>query len=68
MLRKLHQKIKIKQILASGSCESPVEITKKAGIDITKAAFWEKSIAYIKDTLDQLEDLIEKNPELIAKT
>ncbi len=49
---------KLKAMLSLGSSASPRQITSVAGIDITKAAFWEGSIQYIKQLVDQLEALI----------
>lgn len=57
--------VKLKKILMSGSCDSPENITKKAGVDISKAAFWQKSIQFLSDTVNELEVLLDQHPEII---
>lgn len=51
---------KIKNILSAGSSASPKDITKLAGIDITKKAFWQQSIDVIDKMLKDLESLVEQ--------
>lgn len=49
---------KLKTLLASGSCKSPVDICKQAGIDIKKDTFWQQSIDYIESLIKELESLL----------
>ena len=51
---------KVKEFLASGSSESPKNIFKKLGIDITDRNFWNKG-------LDELENLLKETEKLAKK-
>ena len=48
---------KLKEFLASGSVRSPQELCKIVDADITKKAFWKKSITYIESQLNELKEL-----------
>ncbi len=48
----------LKKVLAAGSFASPLDITKSIGIDIESAAFWQKSIVYIEDMVNELEAVV----------
>jgi oligoendopeptidase F len=43
------------KILAAGGSASPVDICAEAGLDITKAEFWQGGFDVIKEMVDQLE-------------
>ncbi len=45
--------VSLKEILSAGSAASPIEITQKAGIDITKRDFWVQSLGAIERLLAQ---------------
>lgn len=49
---------KLKEVLSLGSSASPKEITAIVGADISKPAFWRKSLKYIEGLIDELEELI----------
>lgn len=49
---------KFKQLLSYGSSTDPVTITSTVGADITKQAFWEKSLGVIERYIEELEKLI----------
>ncbi|MEK9656844.1 MAG: M3 family oligoendopeptidase [bacterium] len=57
----------IKAILAAGSSASPLEIARLAEVDLSQASFWKKSLAYIEHVLDDLEALIQANPDLCQR-
>jgi oligoendopeptidase F len=46
---------KLKEVLTCGGAKSPKDILKIVKADITKEAFWEKSLKYIETLLDELE-------------
>ena len=48
----------LKKLLAAGSFASPLDITQSIGIDIESEAFWQKSIVYIEDMLNELETVL----------
>jgi len=50
----------VKQFLAAGSSDSPKNIFKKLGIDITKRSFWEQGIAEVEELLEKAEGLAGK--------
>jgi oligoendopeptidase F len=43
------------EILSAGGSDSPNEILTRAGIDITKASFWQGGFDVIKSKLDELQ-------------
>ncbi len=45
------------KVLEAGGSTSPVDICAEAGLDITKAEFWQGGFDVIKDMVDQLEQL-----------
>jgi len=49
---------KLKTLLEAGSFQSPLDITRSIGIDIESADFWQKSIIYIQDMVDELEAVV----------
>ncbi|MDA1353632.1 MAG: M3 family oligoendopeptidase [bacterium] len=49
---------KLKAVLSLGSAASPKDITAIVGADISKPAFWRKSLKYIEGLIDELETLI----------
>jgi len=49
---------KLKTLLEAGSFQSPLDITRSIGIDIESADFWQKSIVYIQDMVDELEAVV----------
>lgn len=49
---------KLKDVLSCGGSKSPKDILKIVKADITKEAFWEKSLKYIESLLDELEDTL----------
>ena len=51
---------KVEEFLSSGSSDSPKNIFKKLGIDITKKEFWEKGIKKIEILLKETEELAKK--------
>ncbi len=44
-------------ILAAGGSVAPVELLAKAGIDVTRAAFWQGGFDVIGEMVDTLENL-----------
>ncbi len=48
---------KINKFLSAGGSDSPENIFKSIGIDVTKPHFWEKGLASIDKDIDQLEKL-----------
>ncbi len=51
---------KIKEILSVGSSQSPENMFKKIGIDITGEEFWDKGIDEVEKLLDETEKLAKK--------
>ena len=49
---------KLKKLLAAGSVDSPLIITKQAGVNIQSETFWQQSIDYIEGMINELEDLV----------
>ena len=49
---------KLKTLLAGGSSLSPLDMTRSIGIDIESEAFWQKSIVYIEDMVNELEAVV----------
>ena len=47
----------LKIILSAGSSASPTEILTRAGININEPAFWQASIQYIQNLVENLENL-----------
>jgi oligoendopeptidase F len=45
------------KVLAAGGSASPVDICAEAGLDITKAEFWQGGFDVIKEMVDQLETI-----------
>ena len=45
--------------LKAGSSDYPVDVMKKAGVDMTKAAYIENAFTVFEKRLDELEALIE---------
>ncbi len=45
------------EILAAGGSDAPVRVLSKAGIDVTKAEFWQGGFDMIAEMVDQLEEL-----------
>ncbi|MBI59645.1 peptidase M3 [bacterium] len=48
----------LKTLLAAGSSASPLDITRSIGVDIESEAFWQKSIVYIEEMVNELETLV----------
>ena len=46
---------KIIEMLAKGGSESPIEITKAVGVDITSEEFWQKGFLVIEKMIENLE-------------
>ncbi len=51
---------KIKEFLSAGTSESPKEIFKNIGIDITDKNFWNKGIDEVEELLNETEKLAKK--------
>ena len=51
---------KVKVFLAAGMSDSPKNIFKDLGIDISEKEFWGKGIEQIGDLLQRTEDLAKK--------
>jgi oligoendopeptidase F len=49
--------VKIKQFLNAGGSDSPENIFKSIGIDVTKPDFWEKGLQTIEKDIEKLENL-----------
>lgn len=49
--------VKIKQFLSAGGSDSPENIFKSIGIDVTKPDFWKKGLQSIEKDIDMLEKL-----------
>ncbi len=47
---------KIMDMLAKGSSESPVAITRAVGVDITSEAFWQKGFDVIKNMIRKIDE------------
>ena len=47
---------RIVEMLSKGGSESPVEITKAIGVDITSEQFWQKGFEAIKQMIDLVDD------------
>jgi len=47
---------RIVEMLSKGGSESPVEITKAIGVDITSELFWQKGFEAIKQMIDLVDD------------
>ena len=52
--------LKVKRFLSSGLSESPKDIFKHMGIDITKKEFWEEGIGEIERLLEETKTLAKK--------
>jgi len=50
-------KPKLIQILSAGGSVAPVELLKDAGIDVTKAAFWQGGFDVVAGLVKQLEEI-----------
>jgi oligoendopeptidase F len=50
----------IEQFLAAGGKDSPENILKEIGIDVSKASFWEEGLREIEDDITKLEQLTKK--------
>lgn len=51
---------KVKYFLSAGRSESPKQIFKNIGIDLTKREFWDKGLEEIEQTLKETEKLARK--------
>lgn len=51
---------KIKEFLSSGASDSPRNLLKKVGVDITRKEFWNKGIDEVENLLDEAEKLAKK--------
>ena len=51
---------KVKEFLSTGTSESPKNIFKKMGIDITDDKFWDDSISEVRQLLEETEKLARK--------
>ena len=51
---------KVKKMLSTGSSQSPEEMFKDIGIDITKKEFWETGLKEIEDTYEEAYNLAKK--------
>ncbi|HOY66549.1 MAG TPA: M3 family oligoendopeptidase [Candidatus Ozemobacteraceae bacterium] len=54
---------KYMELLAAGGSESPEELTKRLGIDITKPAFWKAGIGLLSEMVDEAERLAAALPK-----
>ncbi len=54
-------KTQIYQFLCAGGSDSPENIFKQAGIDVTKPEFFEEGLKKIEEDIDRLEKLLKKN-------
>ncbi|HEY9072382.1 MAG TPA: M3 family oligoendopeptidase [Candidatus Ozemobacteraceae bacterium] len=54
---------KYMELLAAGGSESPEELTKRLGMDITKPAFWKAGIGLLSDMVDEAERLAAALPK-----
>lgn len=52
--------LKVKEFLASGMSDSPKNIFRKLGIDITKKSFWDKGLDEVEELLKDTEKLAKK--------
>ncbi len=51
---------KVKEFLSAGTADSPKNIFRKLGIDITQKSFWSKGLDEIESLLDETEKLAKK--------
>ena len=51
---------KVKKFLSAGSSDSPKNIFRKLGIDITDKKFWEKGLSEVENLLNETEKLAKK--------
>ncbi|HEY4500279.1 MAG TPA: M3 family metallopeptidase, partial [Candidatus Paceibacterota bacterium] len=51
---------KIKEFLSAGGSDTPENIFKSIGVDVTKPDFWEKGLKSIEKDIEKLEKLTEK--------
>jgi len=51
---------KVKKMLSTGTSQSPEEMFKEIGIDISKKEFWEKGLQEIEDTYEEAYNLAKK--------
>ena len=51
---------KVKEFLSAGTSDSPENIFKKIGIDISKKEFWEKGLKEVEELLNETENLAKK--------
>ncbi|MDO8579385.1 MAG: M3 family oligoendopeptidase [bacterium] len=51
--------IKIKKFLSAGGSDTPENIFKSIGVDVTKSDFWEKGLKSIEKDIEKLEKLTE---------
>jgi oligoendopeptidase F len=51
---------KVKEFLAAGRSESPKNIFKKLGIDMTKPLFWKDGLRAVDEELKRLEALAKR--------
>ena len=49
---------KLKRILQAGSSKSPIQLLADEGIDICSESFWQGSIAFIANLLQELKDIV----------
>ena len=43
------------KLLSAGGSEAPMQILAEAGVDVTKASFWQGGFDVLKELVDQLE-------------
>ena len=48
---------KYRELLAAGGSESPVELTRRIGLDITRPAFWNQGMKLIEELVCETEEL-----------
>jgi oligoendopeptidase F len=48
------------QMLSSGGSDYPVELLKRAGVDVTTSAPFQAAIADMNETMDQMEAILAK--------
>ena len=54
------ENLTVKTFLATGTSDSPENIFKALGIDITKKEFWDSGLDKIESLLDKTEELAKK--------
>jgi len=54
-------------MLASGSSDYPVELLKRAGVDMTTSAPFQAAMADMNQTMDQMEAILARSPGAAAK-